>query len=487
MKICIMEDLHLPYHKEALQYEALRFYLSDMQEKNADLLIVPGDFTADGNQATAKGFFEALEGLSFPKIVMTGNADFRNPETVAYFRSVTAAPKHTFFGYTFLALRDGEGSIPEEDLALLSKADEKTLIFLHHPIESLKEPSRERLLAFRIAHPEIPIFVGHAHIDKREGNTFYLNASDPDKAIGEEPCIYYYDTETHSLSKTHFECKMPADFASFVGISAFHALEDLAYAAEAGLYAVEFRPSVVSENREALLSGIAAFRAAGGKCVSFHFPSIAERDGTMASEEELLSFSALVCAAEGDRITLHAPSVSHLALKNDPSLLDRLADLAAKAIDALPEDCAVGIENMHMTAKDSPEDRVFGYTPEDCRCFIEMLRARTKRTVGFHFDTGHARNNAPLSQTYTQSVWMAELGREVVGYHIHQVLLENGTFVNHYPITEPYGALISYATFFRMWESGRLAKAPVFLEIRPTAEDAAPYKRTLAWMRPEKI
>jgi hypothetical protein len=36
-----------------------------------------------------------------------------------------------------------------------------------------------------------------------------------------------------------------------------------------------------------------------------------------------------------------------------------------------------------------------------------------------------------------------------------------------------------------MWESGRMKKAPVFLEIRPTAEDAAPYKRSLAWMCPE--
>ena len=116
-----------------------------------------------------------------------------------------------------------------------------------------------------------------------------------------------------------------------------------------------------------------------------------------------------------------------------------------------------------------------------------MLRARTAHPIGFHFDTGHARNNMPLSQIYTQSIWMAELGMEIAGYHIHQVLLENGKFVNHYPITEPYGALISYATFFRMWESGRMKKAPVFLEIRPTAEDAAPYKRSLAWMCPEKL
>jgi hypothetical protein len=33
-----------------------------------------------------------------------------------------------------------------------------------------------------------------------------------------------------------------------------------------------------------------------------------------------------------------------------------------------------------------------------------------------------------------------------------------------------------------MWERGRLGKAPVFLEIRPTAEDAAPYKKSLQWI-----
>jgi sugar phosphate isomerase/epimerase/predicted phosphodiesterase len=485
MKICVMEDLHLPYHKEALQYEALAFYLSDMQKNGADLLIVPGDFTADGNKETAARFFSALASLPIPAIVMTGNADYRNPETAEYFRSVTASPRHTFADATILALRDGEGSIPAQDLALLDAIDAKTLVFLHHPIDSLKEPCRARLRAFREQNPEIPIFVGHAHIDKREERTFYLNAADPDKAIGEEPCIYYYDTETATLSKTHYPCKMPADFTSYVGISAFRPLADLAYAAKAHLYAVEFRPSVIGEDRDALLQGIREFRAQGGKILSFHFPDLASREGVLAEDAALLSFCELVRACGGNRVTMHAPSVPLRMLKEDPNLLSRIADLAAKAIEALPLGCEIGIENMHMTATDTAEDRRFGYTPEECRLFIEMLRARTAHSVGFHFDTGHARNNMPLSQIYTQSVWMAELGMEIAGYHIHQVLLENGKFVNHYPITEPYGALISYATFFRMWESGRMKKAPVVLEIRPTAEDAAPYKRSLAWMCPE--
>ena len=483
MKLAIMEDLHLPYHVGAMQYEALRFYLNYIEKSGSELLIVPGDFTADGNKETAERFFEMLRGISVPSLVMTGNADFRCAETKEYFRSVTAAPKHVFGDLTVLALRDGEGFVPEEDLALLSEADERTLVFLHHPIASLAEPARSCLSEFAVSHLETPIFVGHAHIDKREGNIFYLNAADPDKAIGEEPCIYEYDTETRLLTKTHLPCPVPEDLPSFIGISAFRPIEDLAYAAEKGLYAVEFRPSVISADRAAIEQGVRRFREAGGKCLSFHFPNLAERDGSLAKKDSLLAFAELARALSADRITVHAPSVPLKMIERDPALLARIADLAAEAISVLPITCAVGVENMHMTGEDTREDRCFGYTPEECRAFIGMLRKRCiGRKVGFHFDTGHARNNIPLSQVYTQGVWMAELGEEAVGYHIHQVLLENGRFVNHYPITEPYGALISYASFFAMWERGRLGKAPVFLEIRPTAEDAAPYKKSLQWI-----
>ncbi len=482
MKLAILEDLHLPYHKNALQYEALRFYLEDIKKSGAEALIVPGDFTADGNKETAIYFLEALAALPIPSVIMTGNADYRDPKTRAYFRSITSPPKRTLGAVTVLALRDGEGEIPEADLSLLSEVDEKALIFLHHPIDSLAERSREALRSFRASHPKNPIFVGHAHIEKIEEKVYYLNAADRDKAIGMPPCVYYYDTESGVLSKTSFPVSMPEDIPRFVGISAFRPLEDLAYAAERRLYAVEFRPSVISVDREALLSGIRVFREAGGKCISFHFPNIAERDGSLAAEKSLLEFSAFASACGANRVTVHAPSVPLKMLKADPSLLPCIADLAAKALAALPKDCTVGVENMHMAADDTPEDRRFGYTPEECKTFIEMLRARIPNPVGFHFDTGHARNNIPLSQVYTQSVWMAALGREAVGYHIHQVILENGKFQNHMPITEPYGALISYATFFSEWERGGLGKAPIFLEIRPTAEDSAPYKKTLSWL-----
>ena len=50
MKICILADLHLPYDKTAIQYDALEFALNDALKKGAELLIFAGDQTADGNR-----------------------------------------------------------------------------------------------------------------------------------------------------------------------------------------------------------------------------------------------------------------------------------------------------------------------------------------------------------------------------------------------------------------------------------------------------
>jgi hypothetical protein len=53
---------------------------------------------------------------------------------------------------------------------------------------------------------------------------------------------------------------------------------------------------------------------------------------------------------------------------------------------------------------------------------------------------------------------------------MHQVTHENGKFRNHMPFTHLYGSLISLASFFGYWESGRIRRCPVIFEMRP--EDA---------------
>ena len=107
---------------------------------------------------------------------------------------------------------------------------------------------------------------------------------------------------------------------------------------------------------------------------------------------------------------------------------------------------------------------------------MEGLKGVSRHRVGINFDIGHARNNAPYSQTYPISTWLSMLGEHIVGYHIHQVTYEDGVFENHMPITDVYGKLISYASFFKLWELGTIARAPFVFEMRPEGA----YETTLA-------
>ena len=97
---------------------------------------------------------------------------------------------------------------------------------------------------------------------------------------------------------------------------------------------------------------------------------------------------------------------------------------------------------------------------------MELLRAGCGQQVGFNLDIGHARNNPPLSQRYTLGAWYAEVGRHAVGYHIHQVVKEDGVLKNHTGISGVYDGLISFGSLFAGWRSGQLRPAPFIFEMR---------------------
>lgn len=102
-----------------------------------------------------------------------------------------------------------------------------------------------------------------------------------------------------------------------------------------------------------------------------------------------------------------------------------------------------------------------------------------------HLDVGHARNNMPLVETYTLGPWYAEVGRDTVGYHIHEVVQDSTGLHNHQPISNFYGPMISYASFFKLWLRNELCHAPVILEIRPTENDPMPYRAAIEALQRE--
>ncbi len=484
MKICFLCDLHLPHHMghkdpqspDAIQYDVLRWAMDDIRKKQADALVVPGDFTVHGDIAPAETFLTAVQDLGIPYVICTGNSEYRNPETKAYFRAL-ASPTVCDIGggWRVLALHDGEGQLPEEDYAALEMVDERCIVAMHHPFSTLPSPHWERLQAWREKHPTVPVFYGHLHHTKNDGDSHMLPAADPDKVAGEQPGITYYDTDTRKLETAYYFCPIPVDLLAHIGISCYRPAIDIPYAAENHLSCIELRPAAMEMDPAELDTLVHTWRQSGGTCLSLHAPDLADAQGqvAVAAWERFIAFAdRLHC----DRITVHVPSIALSVLRSTPDTLTYAAEFAAAQLQRLPEGCVVGMENMHICPGETAQERRYGATPEECLTFIRLVRERCDLPIGMHLDVGHARNNMPLVETYTLGPWYAEVGADTVGYHIHQVLQDAKGLHNHNPISNFYGPMISYASFFKMWTKGILHHAPVILEVRPTETDPMPYR-----------
>lgn len=311
------------------------------------------------------------------------------------------------------------------------------------------------------------------HKSFKEGNLISLQALDPDKAIGEEPCITYYDTKTKSISYTHYPARVLDDMYGFFGISCYDCLAQIEFATKMGLKHLELRPNALDVDEKILGEYIRKWRASGGETLSVHLGELGCEKCVVQVDEKRHRLLELAKSLGASRLCQHVPKVMTKDIEEYPDTLDVIADFFAKELNSFFEDITIGIENMHMTSKDDAYgNRRYGYTPEEVLEFVELLKKKTHHRVGVNFDIGHARNNAPFSQKYQIGTWLSMLGKYIVGYHIHQVTYENGIFENHMPITDVYGHLISYASFFKNWEMGKINKASIIFEMRP--EDAYP-------------
>ena len=261
---------------------------------------------------------------------------------------------------------------------------------------------------------------------------------------------------------------MPSDIKEYLGISCYKPTEHIRFAIENQLKYLELRPNILKEKEEEVLSLIALWRQQGGQNLSIHLSEVFFDGLSVAAESKYESLIELGIKLKAERYTQHVPIVSVKTVKANQIVLEKIADYITDRVNKIPYPCTIGVENMHMTATDEPNDnRRFGYTPEETLEFMFAIKEKCKHKVGINFDVGHARNNAPYSQKYQVSTWYSMLGKYIVGYHIHQVTIENEKFENHMPITDFYGKLISYASFFKCWELGKINKAPCVFEMRP--------------------
>lgn len=220
----------------------------------------------------------------------------------------------------------------------------------------------------------------------------------------------------------------------------------------------------------------ARWRAAGGKCLSLHFPDLPVDP---APDAEANIGIAVKTALENrmDRITIHVPNfpVGETERRLD-AVAGRFISLLHPLLDA---GIRIGIENLHMKPRYAPdESRPFGFTPEECLLLVGMLREKTGSELwGCHLDIGHAYGNHPYSQRNDTARWLELCGPLLNGLHIHQyehaVSAEEPYPEGHSHLTGRTTGHPSLLPVFDAWHRG-LFRAPMILEIM-RREEAEPF------------
>ncbi len=265
---------------------------------------------------------------------------------------------------------------------------------------------------------------------------------------------------------------MKHDFFAHLGISGMYdTARYLAFAIEQNLPCFEIR-----NGTEVPMDLLEKWRNGGEeKVLSRHLPDLCGKDGFLRTENVLAAIRnglALGC----NRMTIHVPG---FAVKRKDAVWEEMLSAAVLLTEtAAAAGCRIGWENMHMTPGEMPDgERSYGYTIEECRNWILSLRKRVSRPelTGFHFDIGHAWNNAPYSETQTVSDWLRETGALVNGCHLHQISRNaDGTgYTNHTPLTGLDNGLVSLLPVLEYWDT--MTKPPLFLEIRGDMACAASY------------
>lgn len=466
MKICLICDLHLPFDKNALQFSALSWAVEDICKKKTDCIVFAGDVTADGNLQIYQEFIEQLKNTQIPFVYIPGNSDLRNPDTHGVIKELCSPCLNVVNDFKIYAINDCERRVENADFNLIESADEHSLVFMHHPLQSLDKTSQQKLLSWKERHPQTPLFFAHEHRSYQDGLFISLQCLDPDKAVGENPCITYYDTDTKQLRKTYYFCPVPTDIFNWLGVSCY-SLSDIEFAIKNKLKCIELRPNALKFDFERLCALIEKWRASGGVDLSVHLSEVYYADGKVYADNGYENLIEFALKFKANRLTQHVPVVEVDAVNLDNSILDKITSFIAKRLSVFDYPLTIGVENMHMTDADRKnKSRRFGYTPEEVLAFKNLLSQKCSHRVGVNFDVGHARNNAPFSQKYQISTWLSLLGKDVVGYHVHQVKQQDGKFINHSAIDNVYGHLISYAGVFRSWTEEKIPHAPFVFEMR---------------------
>ena len=223
-QIGIVCDMHLPDDRESPQYAFLKLAAEQMKKDGIQTVICLGDITSYGQIGAWELYLELLDG--FEHYEVAGNSDVRDAATRERILSMVQTCEFVVGSRRVIGINTPDGEITDSDKLYLENVKAGDILFMHHYIQSMKEESRAWLekLAERVP---ITILHGHGHrrFDHYIGGSHFLGMRglDPDKAIGDFPCINYLVINQDSVTLEEHSFALPKayleDTGSFFGSS----------------------------------------------------------------------------------------------------------------------------------------------------------------------------------------------------------------------------------------------------------------------------
>jgi len=502
--IAILADAHLPDGSGTAQHACFDWAIAQLQRLQPDFIVAAGDMTACGDVDAARLVRQGIESVGVPFLSTPGNCEMRSLQTTPELESLLLTGQVLENReILILACNTMTGAIaPEERQAaetIAATAGGRPLVLVtHYYPDALGADSAAWLREF-LEHRQVSLLIcGHGHRDRTEtiGATpaYYVRGLDPEKAKRATPAVFVFthDAGAWSLDEIPFvdgtvdqwTAVERAEFLDNLGISCMVADETLSsidWAAQERLPCLELRADALGLPADLLGEHIAKWRDAGGRYLSWHMDNISWDPATRSMQGLDTWCRGLERALTLDvqHLTLHPPHVPVGEMTPGSDTWMRIADIVTAALEPVTDtDVVLAVENLHLNP-DEPADehRCFGYLPAECHGWIEELRARLgPERVAFMLDIGHARTNGAYNNRFGLGQWFATMGKEIAGYHIHQVRALENRLKGHLQIDNVFGPNLSFAAFFWAWKRHQINHCPMFIEVRGQAARQASWR-----------
>jgi len=497
-------DLHLSDRTDTPTYQALLWAIDETNKQEPDFVVVSGDMTTYGTAQAAHNTLNALEKINAPTFFTPGNAEHRSPDALPLFSQHHPQTHHEHKGVLFLFPDTSRGKIrPNERIQLeeQSRSHTKTALVTHYPIDTLDADSQDWVKKF-LSEQQTEIYIaGHKHIHRTRqiGSTqeIITRGLDPDKASGHLPGISLFErTDTGHWSETFIPWKfsvalMPSDIPDLPSPVGWSIQGDPILAVQetraTDLHVLEVRPKDLSFSNTALKDEITGLRNNRPLYLSWHLPNLSWNTDTnkMTGKTDVVHHLANAQEIGVNHLTIHVPQVPAHLMSN-PGIWQQFEETYDTIFhQAVSNGIRLAIENIHNDTGVKPTDPTCKFAT-DIPTYLKWLTAVQNRfadiphaQVGAHFDIGHARNNGEYGNLHPLADWYAQIGKNTLGYHIHQIRTDDttGKTANHKEMFSLFDLRISYAGFLQAWSTKQLNRAPLFVEIRAPEERRRSTKR----------